>query len=65
MPYTFIKRKKKQYHYLIVNSGHQTPLKNPFSKIHCFQQKGKTSYRVSVKRQETGGEETKHSEHSY
>jgi hypothetical protein len=43
------------YHYLIINSGHQTPLKNPFTKIHSFQQKGETANCVQAKCEETGG----------
>ena len=43
------------YLYLIINPGHQTPLKNPFTKIDCFQQKGEITDCVHVKRQETEG----------
>ena len=42
------------YLYLIMNSGHQTPLKNPFTKMHCFQQKGEITNCVDVRCQETG-----------
>ena len=41
------------YLYLIINSGHQTPLKNPFTKMHRFQQKGEMTNCVHVKCQET------------
>lgn len=43
------------YPYLVIHSGHQTPLRNPFVKIHCFQQKGEVTDCVPVKSQETEG----------
>lgn len=39
----------------MINSGHQTPLKNPFTKIHCFQQKGEIIDYVHIKCQEAEG----------
>ena len=51
------------YLYLIINSGHQTPLKNPFTKMHRFQQKGEMTNCVHVKCQET--EKKKHRDHHY
>ena len=41
------------YFYLVINSGHQTPLKNPFTEMHRFQQKGEMTNCAHVKCQET------------
>lgn len=43
------------YPYLVTHSGHQTPLKNPFAKIHSFPQKGEITDCVRVQSQETEG----------
>ena len=41
------------YFYLVINAGHQTPLKNPFTEMHRFQQKGEMTNCAHVKCQET------------
>lgn len=43
------------YFYLVINAGHQTPPKNPFRKVHCFQQKGEITGYVRAKSQESEG----------
>ena len=53
------------YFYLVINSGHQTPLKNPFTEMHRFQQKGEMTNCAHVKCQETETNKKKHSDHHY